>query len=237
MLAIYTTGITKTINWLRTLNIDIHQGRELRHTGFPYYFTTWGVDPLVQQWKEIEWIAQKPRGLNQSHSIDWDLITYIPIKHDSWPDKKPEEGKLLDRGGITVGSKTYKLYSAHFPQGYLYPPPASTPIVKQAPMIVPDMSTPAQVILFPKVRKVEMVVDLQVLVPPKHYCPEVLVNQLQYTTPLKIGRKPLQLMALGVVLAGALMGGIMGGGVSAAMIQPIKAQLLHINQLNKLQKH
>lgn len=237
--AYYKTGIDRSIRWFRTLNTSMNQGLQLRHTGFPYYFSSWGVDPIIQKWKEIEWIAHAPRGLNTTFTLDWDIINYLPFLHTTWPDRKPHQGKLLDRGGITRQisenvTKTYKLYTAHFPQGYLYPPPNKTSTVVEAPMIVPDMQTPAKLILFPRIRKVELKVDLQTLAPPPNYCLDTTPSyRLQYTTPLKTGRKPLQLMAVGAFLAGALLGGIMGGGVSAAMIQPIKAELLHIHKLNR----
>lgn len=59
-------------------------------------------------------------------------------------------------------------------------------------------------------------------------------NGLYYTTPVKTGRKLLQFLVLETVLAGAIMGGIMGGGISAAMLESIKAEINHIQETNRM---
>lgn len=48
-----------------------------------------------------------------------------------------------------------------------------------------------------------------------------------------MGRKPLQLLALGAFATGALVGGLGGGGVSAAIVAPIKADIQHLEMMNK----
>lgn len=228
----YNTNITLSIDWFEDLNLTEKYAIQYWHTGYPYYFSSWALNPEYEEWEQVEWIAHKPKGMNSSLKLDWDDIYHIPITHDSWPNKKYHEGKLMDRGEITHKQKKYKLYTAHFPQGYLYPPPGNPKVIK-SPMIVPDLQLPAKVVLFPRVRKIKLQMDLQVFKPPNTYCSNKLNYELQYSNPIKIGRKPLQLMLLGAVLVGALLGGIMGGGVSAAMLEPIKAEFYHIQQLNR----
>lgn len=171
---------------------------------------------------------------------DWDKIYYLDWNFEMWnePDDKPWIPKMVGRGAIRNRSDIYRLFTAHYPQGYLYPPPDKKPTLVRAPMIVPDLKSPAKVILYPKIRKVSLKIDLAILKPPKQYC-SILgntpqYNGLYYTTPVKTGRKPLQFLVLGTVLAGAIMGAITGGGVSAAMLEPIKAEIKHIQETNRM---
>ena len=55
----------------------------------------------------------------------------------------------------------------------------------------------------------------------------------QYSSTNKFGRKPLQVLAIGAFMAGALLGGLVGGGVAEAVVVPIKAEIYNIQKINK----
>ena len=187
--------------------------KRIEHTGFPYYFTMWNINELYGEWQETNWVTQDPKGMNKTFMTDWDRIYYLDWNFNMWnePNDKPWIPKMVDRGAIRNRSDIYRLFTAHYPQGYLYPPPDKEPTLVRAPMVVPALKSPAKVILYPKIRKVSLKIDLEILKPPKYYCSIMgntpQYNGLYYTTPIKTGRKPLQFLVLGTVLAGAIMGG------------------------------
>lgn len=71
-----------------------------------------------------------------------------------------------------------------------------------------------------------------VLLPPQTYCPDGLSHELQYFTLNKVKRKPLQALAVGAFVAGAILGGTMRRGVAITIIQFIKIELYHTQKIN-----
>lgn len=99
-------------------------------------------------------------------------------------------------------------------------------------MLVPNLRRPARVVLYPRIRKVEMLMDLAAFRPPP-FCGSKDIPSFSYTSSqMQTGRKLLQFLAAGAFLAGAVIGGIMGGGVAATMIEPLEAEIFHIRQVN-----
>lgn len=228
------SGISRTdsLETFRTLNSEWNRAIELQHEGLPYYFAFWLINPRYDEWEEMTWIKHTPKDQALQQMYAWDTVKYLPYDHELFRKYyKPEDGKLIYRGQIT-GTTNISLYTAHFPIGYLNSPDG-IPVVRKAPMAMPDLKVPARIILRPKVRKVTLKIDLTVLEPPMGYCDDrKMFTQIQYDSPLSFGRKPLQLLAAAII-AGGILGGILGGGVAAAELVPIKAELSHIQMLNK----
>lgn len=199
-----------------------------RHEGYPYYFPFWTMNPRWDQWEEVTWIAHTPTGENGTRTASRNMVLHVPLTHTSFPGFKEHEGKLVKRGTLN-GTKPVNFYTAHFPMGYLNPP-GGQPAARKAPMVVPDLKVPAKIILKPRIRKVQLKIDLTSLEPPQQYCQGNI--DITYDAPIAVGRKPLQLLAA-AILAGGLIGGILGGGVAAAELVPIKAEITHIQMLNK----
>lgn len=81
--------------------------------------------------------------------------------------------------------------------------------------MVPDLTIISRVILYPRIRKVSLDIYLTVLQPPEYYCNKFNIGTLalQYNSPIRLGRKPLQVgFLVGGLIAGAIMGAIAGGG-------------------------
>lgn len=74
----------------------------------------------------------------------------------------------------------------------------------KAPMMVPDLKTMASVILFPRIRKLSIKLDLKA--PPQYCDAAVGLPDLSYSSPTKVGRK--QFLAAGAFAVGALLGGL-----------------------------
>lgn len=99
-------------------------------------------------------------------------------------------------------------------------------------MLVPNLRSPARVVLYPRMRKVETVTDLAAFRPPP-FCSSNDIPSFSYTSSqMQRGRKLLRFLAAGAFLAGAIIGGITGGGVAATAIEPLKAEIFHIQQVN-----
>lgn len=224
----YANNITEEGGFWKYLDMDLTKLIRFEHTGLPYYFNYLMPNPEYEEWNMVEWIAHKPKGTNKTTTGVWDYIYYTPIQLEE--DNTPV---ILKRGNFSNNGENYGLFTAHYPPGYILPPKGNATVV-EAPGLVPDLTSPAQVILKPVMRKVELTIDLNAFQPPNTYCdPERFTFDLGYSSPVKIGRKPLQAMAVAAFMAGAILGGIMGGGVSAAMIQPIKAEIYHLQAVNK----
>lgn len=131
----YSTGLKTTIRWLNDLDMTGGNGvKTLEHTGFPYYFTMWNINELYGEWQETDWVAQDPKGMNKTFMTDWDRIYYLDWNFDMWdePNDKPWIPKMVERGAIRNGSDIYRLFTAHYPQGYLYPPPDKKTNISQS---------------------------------------------------------------------------------------------------------
>ncbi|XP_052590726.1 uncharacterized protein LOC128119759 isoform X1 [Peromyscus californicus insignis] len=231
----YKNGITRSGSFWQTLDYEMDRVIELQHHNLPYYFYMLMPNPQYKEWNKAEWVAHKPRGSMKSHTQYWDKIYYLPIsRNKDFLSEHSNTPLIIFRGNMTRPNKeNIGLYTAHFPKGYLIPP-EGTPTVVKAPAIIPDLKSPAKLVLYPRIRKIEITIDLTALKPPIEYCSDVNFRfDLDYSSPTRVGRKPLQAMAVAAFMAGAILGGIMGGGVSAAMIEPIKAEIYHIQEVNK----
>lgn len=229
----YRNGIKKPLEFWRTLDMDLTGLKSFKNPGFPYYFYMILPDPEYKEWLKSEWVIHKPRTKDKSFDMYWTDVHYISLKRNTaYLKEHSTTPMLIFRGNITGTKNTYGLYTAHYPRGYIIPP-EQLPELTTAPAIIPDFTTPAKVILYPRIRQVKVSIDLQTLKPPDNYCKGVWIPDiLTYSSPVRIGRKPLQLLAAGAFVAGAILGGIAGGGTAAAVIAPLKAEIAHIQDLN-----
>lgn len=231
----YSNNFTMNLEWFKTMNIISWKTKNLIHKGLPHYSYLLTTHPQTHEWVQRDIMTHRPKGMQVYDQDNWDYVLYMPLSWDMWPNTTDTQPRLLYRGTITRNHTEYPLYSIHYKQG-LAIPPKGTPGVVHAPMIVPDVTTPAKVILTPRIRLIDLEIDLNSFIPPKEYGCKITVTgqaELAYSSPVRIGRKPLQIgILLGGMMAGAILGGIMGGGVSAAMLEPIKAEIHHIQQVN-----
>lgn len=233
----------------KTLNLEINNEIKFTHTNLPYYFYFLLSHPTEKMWKMAEFVAHKPRAISTNFHEYWDQIYYLPIHRESnHLNDASTTPMIIDRGTILeskinitgvklnrtswefynvteeITFSTVSLYTAHYPKGFLLPPPGE-PTVNEAPPFLPDASLPSAVITHPRIRRVNIDIDLTILQPPRRYCDANLVAELRYSTPVKIGRKPLQLLAAGAFMLGALVGGLMGGSIASALIAPLKVEI------------
>ena len=128
----------------------------------------------------------------------WNKILCLPMSlqdgHKS--DHSHNNPCLADRGGfnITTGyasiNKTsIRFMMACYPPGWLNPPPGP-PSVKETPVVVPDTTLPVEIMLTPRIKKIQNSISLQAFKPPKLYCGEIDTISYQCSNPNKFGRKP-----------------------------------------------
>ena len=103
---------------------------------------------------------------------------------------------LVDRGGFNIttdytgiNKNSIRFMLAHCPPGWLNPPlgPSS---VKEAPFVVSDTTLPVEVILDPRIRKIQTSISSQAFKPPKLYCGEIDTKSYQYSNPNNFSRRP-----------------------------------------------
>lgn len=100
--------------------------------------------------------------------------------------------------------------------------PLGKPKLVTTPSVEPDPTLPAKVIPLQKL-KIKEHYNHQ-----KHIA-KWIFYELQYSSPNKLRRKPLQALAVGASVTETILGGIMGREV-AAIVQPVKADLYHIQK-------
>ena len=122
--------------------------------------------------------------------------------------------------------------TAHYPPVWLNPPPGPSS-VKEAPFVVLDTILPVEIILTPMMRKIQISISLQAFKPPKLYCGEIDTISHQYSSPNKFYRRPLETLAVGAFMDGALLGGLMEEGVVEVVVASIKAEIYNIQKIDR----
>ena len=129
-----------------------------------------------------DWTAQKPKASPMlTGADDWEMIFYLHMSlqdcHKS--DHSHNNSCLVDRGGFNITADYAGINKAsiiflmeHYPPGWLNPPPGP-PSVKEAPFVVLDTTLLVEVILTPRIRKIQISISLQAFKPPKLYCGEI----------------------------------------------------------------
>lgn len=191
-------------------------------------------NPEYQTWNKVDWIARRPKGQVKQHTSDWDGIYLYKVPEEKLRIK-PRDPIIIHRGNITYEkngtAQEIPFYTARHPKAWLTAE-EMTPSVRKGPVSVPNLRSPARVVSYPRIREVETVMDLAAFRPPP-FCSSKDIPSFSYTSSqMQRGRKLLRFLAAGAFPAGAITGGITGGGVAATVIEPLKAEMFHIQQVN-----
>jgi hypothetical protein len=139
-----------------------------------------------------DWSAEKPKASPMLTGIDgWNKILCLPMSlqdcHKS--DHSHNNTCLVDKGGFNIttdyadiNKTSIRFMMEYYPPGWLNPPPGP-PSVQETPFVIPDTTLPVEIILSPRIKKIQIFISLQAFKPPKLHCAEIDTISYQYRSP------------------------------------------------------